>query len=160
MYIILDLSESSFCFWGSNFYSPSFFFQIRKETLDLDCFHFVFVLTCLRNSKMSSFCTCVFSSRPLWMLPKSWAFALSCPALRQSCHLNMPLCKMMPVEIQMCLVQFPVYFSTDITSSLGDQLCGPRVVKTHGSGGSLKCPLIFSLWMLQERKNDLALPSH
>lgn len=34
----------------------------------------------------------------------------SFPAERRSSQLNMPLCKITPVEIQMCLVQFPVYF--------------------------------------------------
>lgn len=92
------------------------FSQLRMETLDsvyLNCDGNDSV-TPLRNSNMPEFllfhrCFSFTVSEPLQCYQRA-GILHSFSAQRRSCHLNMSLCKMTAMEIQMCLVQFPVYF--------------------------------------------------
>ncbi|XP_070696603.1 bcl-2-like protein 11 isoform X2 [Pempheris klunzingeri] len=84
-----------------------------QETLGPACLYFDGDDS-LKNSKMPGFlffhlCFFFTVSEPLQCHQRAGTLH-SFPAQRWSCHLYMPLCKITPVEIQTCLVQFPVYF--------------------------------------------------
>lgn len=82
----------------------------RKETFDSGDD----LLTPLRNSKTLEFLffhLCFsFAVSDLLQYHQRAGILHSFPAQRRSYHLNLPQWKIMPVEIQKCLVQFSVYF--------------------------------------------------
>lgn len=84
------------------------------ETLDSVLFHGDDLLTPLRNSKIPDFFVFFTSVFPSWCLSLCIATkepGFRTPFQRQGGHIiTLYLCKITPVEIQMCLVQFLVYF--------------------------------------------------
>lgn len=111
-----------FVFWDLIFVLLSLPSPLRKDTLDSVHVHFDGLVTPLRNSKMPGclffhLCLSFTVSEPLRCYQRA-GILHSFPAQGPSFHLNLPLCKITPVELQMCLVQFPVYSFSFLAFSL------------------------------------------